>query len=78
MKRASDAALRAYARLQHADFAALVAHLRESSAEHCKTLKRARESYDVAFSQGQIDILETILQFIEEGENLLFNRNHKL
>lgn len=33
--------------------------------------------HDVARLQGELDVMETILQYIDEGEKLLVNRKHQ-
>lgn len=75
MKRPGDHALHAYSRLRAPDFAKLVEHLRDSRSAALEQLTRTREMYDVAHLQGELDVMNSLLQYIEEGENLLTNRN---
>jgi hypothetical protein len=60
----------AYARLRAAEFTHLVTHLRESRDEAVDTLKRARTMDEVARAQAEVEVIEKILQYVDEGETL--------
>jgi hypothetical protein len=60
----------AYSRLRAAEFTHLVTHLRESLDEAVGRLKQARAMDDVARAQAEIEVLEKILQYVDEGEAL--------
>lgn len=71
MKRVQSAQVfQAYSRLRAAEFAHLVTHLRESQAEQLDSLRRARAMDDVARIQGQLEVIDKILQYVAEGEDL--------
>lgn len=60
----------AYSRLRAAEFAHLVTHLRESRDEALDCLKHARTMDAVARCQAEVEVLETILRYVDQGEEL--------